>query len=260
MKIKLVLVVLVILCLIDAVFIEPNIIQIKNYKIFDENLKNLKIVFISDLHLRKNQEEKLDKIVRKINLQNPDVVLSAGDFLSDSDTESLTPDNIASGLAKIHAKYGFYTVLGNHDCRKDESYLVNYFEKKGLKVLQNSNCFIPAKNLYIAGIEDDTMRNPDLAKALENTDTPRILLMHSPDWYEKVNDDVSLILAGHNHGGQIQIPLLGPLFLPAKTGRKYACGFYSDESKKMIVTKGIGTSILDMRFNCLPEIVVIDFE
>jgi len=127
------------------------------------------------------------------------------------------------------------------------------------KVLRNSNEFIETKGIYIAGIDDNTSSFPDIEKALNNTFCPRILLMHSPDFYESLRSHINLVVCGHNHGGQINIPFIGPLFVPAKTGRKYLYGFYDDIYKKMIVTKGIGNSILNVRFNCLPEIVLIEF-
>ena len=113
--------------------------------------------------------------------------------------------------------------------------------------------------MYIAGLKDDTTRVPDINKALKNTSLPRIVLMHSPDMYSEIHDRINLAVAGHNHGGQVCIPILGPFFLPAKTGKKYAYGFFDDGFKKMIVTKGIGTSIIHARFNCVPEVVVIEF-
>ena len=86
------------------------------------------------------------------------------------------------------------------------------------------------------------------------------MLTHTPDMFPKVPDDVNLTLAGHTHGGQIRIPFLGPIFTASIHRDKYSKGFIEENEKKMIVTTGIGVSILPIRFNCPPEIVVIEFE
>lgn len=87
-----------------------------------------------------------------------------------------------------------------------------------------------------------------------------ILLCHSPDVFPKVPKEVNLTLAGHVHGGQVRLPILGSLIVPSNYGDKYSQGLIEENGKKMIVTKGIGNSILNVRFNCIPEIVVIEFE
>ena len=86
------------------------------------------------------------------------------------------------------------------------------------------------------------------------------MLTHSPDIFPKVPKEVNLTLSGHVHGGQVRLPLLGAIIVPSKYGDKYSYGLIEEDNKKMIVTSGIGTSILNVRFNCKPEIVVIEFE
>jgi len=253
------LIILLILCLVWAI-IEPNLLVVKKYLICDKDLRDLRIVLISDLHLNKNQNKKLSKIVDRINNLNPEIVFITGDFICNAiNNVSMNEHDIAQGLSKIKSSYGVFAVLGNHDYLKQELILVDELNNVGIKVLRNSNEFIETKGIYIAGIDDNTSSFPDIEKALNNTFCPRILLMHSPDFYESLRSHINLVVCGHNHGGQINIPFIGPLFVPAKTGRKYLYGFYDDIYKKMIVTKGIGNSILNVRFNCLPEIVLIEF-
>lgn len=114
--------------------------------------------------------------------------------------------------------------------------------------------------IYIAGVEDKATRTPKIYNALENTKNPVILLTHSPDVFQKVPSGVNLTLSGHVHGGQARLPILGTLIVPSDYGDKYSLGLIEEKGKKMIVTKGIGNSILNVRFNCVPEIVVIEFE
>ena len=77
--------------------------------------------------------------------------------------------------------------------------------------------------------------------------------------FPQIPDNIFLTLAGHTHGGQIRLPFIGALIIPSEYGEKYAKGLIKENNKTMIVTKGIGTSILPLRFNCPPEIVVIEF-
>lgn len=101
---------------------------------------------------------------------------------------------------------------------------------------------------------------PDVSKALKDTKSPRILLSHTPDIYYDVEEEVDLILAGHTHGGQICIPFFGAPVVPSKYGSKFAERIINDGKNLMIITKGLGTSILPVRINSVPEIVVIEYE
>lgn len=133
----------------------------------------------------------------------------------------------------------------------------------GIKVLANENISIPINNktVYIAEVEDLMTGHSNIYQALENTKTPVILLTHTPDIFPKLQSSVNLVLAGHTHGGQVRLPLLGPIFTASSYGDKYAKGLtIAKNGNKMITTKGIGTSILPIRFNCVPEIIVIEFE
>jgi len=78
--------------------------------------------------------------------------------------------------------------------------------------------------------------------------------------FPRVPKEVNLSLSGHVHGGQVRLPLIGALVVPSDYGDMYSQGLIKEKGKQMIVTKGIGNSILNVRFNCVPEIVVIEFE
>ena len=254
---------IIILLFIYSFFIEPNMLTVKHYKINDSALKGVKIVFVGDFHIKPNQTKRLSKVVEMINAQQPDVVLSVGDFVNGHEENMTMPiSDIAEQLKNVKTNYGFYTVLGNHDWWIDGFEITNTLTGNGIKVLANSNnkININGKNVYIAGVEDLTTRKPDIYNALVDVKNPVILLTHSPDLFPKVPENVNLTLSGHVHGGQIRLPLLGALIVPSDYGNKYSYGLIEEKGKKMIVTKGIGNSILNVRFNCVPEIVVIEFE
>lgn len=251
-------------------YIEPNMLQVKTLNFHNENLKGLKIAFVSDFHIKKHQKNRLTNIVKKIKAQNPDLILSTGDFVSGHlEKQSLGIEDITHELSKLKPKYGFYTTLGNHDWWQNGEKIEQVLSKNGIVVLGNQNTFIKINKtkLYIAGIEDMETRNIDITKALKNTKSPTILLSHSPDVFPIITNEqnspltksIDLVLAGHTHGGQVKLPLFGALIVPSSYGQKYAEGLIVEKGKTMFVTKGIGTSILPVRFNCIPEIVVINF-
>ena len=246
-----------------SLFVEPNRLVVTHYVISDKELSGIRIAFLSDFHIKPYQEKRLERIVELVNTENPDIILSVGDFVAGHTHNSTMPiENIAKYLSKMKSKYGFYTTLGNHDGWYGSEKITKALEQNGIHVLANENLKlnIDGKTIYLAGIEDMMTGNADIQSTLSKTQTPAILLSHTPDIFPKVWENVSLTLAGHTHGGQIRIPLLGSIFTASKYGNKYAKGYIVERGKKIIITTGIGVSVLPIRFNCLPEIVIINFQ
>lgn len=263
----------ILLMTIYCFIVEPNKLEITRYVIRDSELGGIKVVFASDFHIRPYQQKRLEKIVETINAENADIVVSAGDYVAGHTSEAtMSIQDIATGLSKVKSKYGFYTVLGNHDGWYDAEWVAENLEKNGIKVLNNKNVSlnINGKKVFVAGIEDLMTGQPNIYEALYGTGlgigddengkrAPIIMLTHTPDMFPKVPKEVNLTLAGHTHGGQVRIPLMGTLIVPSEYGNKYANGLIEEKGKKLITTSGIGTSIIPIRFNCLPEIVVVEF-
>ncbi len=249
---KTILIILLIL-FIWTFFIEPNLLVVKHYKI--DALKGIKIVFASDFHISKYGKNRLKRVVKLINKQNPDIVISGGDFIKGYDGKhTLSIEEQAEILKQIKAP--FITVLGNHDGWYDKARVTKVLQESGFIVLINSN--IRLKNLTIAGADDTQTGKPDVAKALEGTQNPVVFVTHSPDLYYDVKVPAALILAGHTHGGQVSFPIIGAPIVPSKYGSKFAKRIIKETQNTMIITKGIGTSILPVRFCAIPEIVVIN--
>lgn len=245
--------IVLILLFVWSYFIEPNLLVVKKYKI--KELGNTKIVFVSDFHIAKNETKRLRKIVELINNQNPDLVLSGGDYIKGHDGKNtLSIEEQARELKNIQAPV--ISVLGNHDGWYDKERVKKTLEENGIIVLENSGTKFG--NIFISGVEDLQTGFPDVSLALKNTEGPTILLSHSPDIYYDVKERVELILAGHVHGGQVCIPFLGAVIVPSVYGTKFAGGLINETGNKMIITKGLGTSILPLRFCSIPEIVVIN--
>jgi len=232
-----------------------------------ENMKGYKILFIGDLHAGSpfNNEDKIRRIVKLANKENVDIVLSAGDFVIYRVAGGkFIPAEVTAGiLSKIKSKQGFITVLGNHDWWKNGYKIRKALEKNGFIVLENNAINIAKKGekpVWIAGLADSTERHVDINKALKQVKRgePVIMLSHEPDIFPQIPKSVSLTLAGHTHGSQIRLPFIGAIFTASKYGNKYAKGYITENGKRMFVTKGVGTSILPVRFLCPPEIVIFE--
>lgn len=240
--------------LIWSLIIEPNILTVKS--IPNSNPGGITIVFASDFHIKPYEMYRLRKIVHRINMQNPDVVLLGGDFVSGHEKKTSMPiEKIAYELSKIKSKYGVFGVVGNHDGWYGKSEVIEALEKNNIKILLNENVCL--NDFCIAGVDDVQTGAPDIEKALSGAKKPVIFLTHSPDIFYKIPDSVGLILAGHLHGGQVRAG--DAIIVPSKYGKKFANGFVEEKGKRIYTTRGLGTSILPIRFNCFPEIVKINF-
>lgn len=252
-----------ILLLVWGFLIEPQFIVLKKYNLKSDDLRGIKAVLISDLHIAPWQKGRLKRIVQKVIKQNPDIVFCTGDFVSGYLPHKTLPiEEIGGELSKISPKLGFYAVLGNHDWWQNGAYIREVLSKNGITILENTSkdLLICNKTVTIAGVEDLQTRIPNPEKALRGATRTAVLLTHNPDTFFDVKQDVFLTLAGHNHGGQVQLPFYGALIVPAKSGTKYSNGIFKENNNTLIVTKGLGNSIMNVRFCCPPEIVVIEFE
>jgi uncharacterized protein len=115
------------------------------------------------------------------------------------------------------------------------------------------------RRLWFAGLADLDARRPDVAGTLARVPSgdPVVVLTHRPDVFPDVPARVALTLAGHTHGGQVRLPLLGALVVPSKFGSRYAAGLIEEQGRRLFVTSGIGTSTVPVRLGVPPEIAEI---
>ncbi len=241
-------------------FYEPNSLKVTKYEIEDNYLQGIRIAFLSDLHLKRNDYRRLNKIVKVTNEQRPDIVFLGGDYANGHDyKKTMDMDLVGAKLSLISAPK--YSVLGNHDWWADGTKISSALRRNGVIVLENSHMRTVIKRRFIdiIGLADLDTRKVNVIQAMNGTHNPRIVLMHNPDSYYDIMGKVNLILAGHTHGGQFVLPFCPPIFVPSKYGTKFARGLIKETANKMIVSKGLGTSIVPLRFNCKPEIIIVDF-
>lgn len=241
---------------------ETNHIQISSPKIPKE-FNQYKILQFSDTHLGFHYDtQEFESVIKKMNKLNPDLVLFTGDLI-DAPDRYQNYEQIAPLLRKINSKDGKYWIYGNHDHGGYGTDILNDVMTAGeFTLLQNEHQEIQKGQDFItlSGLDDGMLGHPDLDKALQGADAKSftILMMHEPDFADMyVDSNIDLMLSGHSHGGQVQLPFLGHLIAPPY-GEKYVNGSYSVGHNKfhLYVNKGIGTTRLPYRFFCRPEITL----
>ncbi|MFH0987320.1 MAG: metallophosphoesterase [Patescibacteria group bacterium] len=248
---------------------EPFSLQIVrrdlSYSDLPLNLEGLKIMHLSDFHCRSfTIREK--RLVEVITREKPDFIFFTGDFVEKDEWIS-SCEEILSRIANENPN--FFGVFGNHDHGLNTSTekLESIFEKKGIKILTNESTVIKFKNgrFYLIGIDDPYLDYDNLSSALEDVEKNKfkILLSHSPQIFleEKElinNNDIDLILSGHTHGGQINIPFITDFFLSLWPSGKYTAGLFEEGKVLIYVNRGIGSFYrLPLRLNAPPEATII---
>ena len=230
-----------------------------------------RLVQLSDFHLEEFTEPFfLERIVDHVNGLEPDTVLLTGDFITRGSLNFLFEHHAAIRCAEILAKIQCaqkFAVLGNHDVAVSASMVTAALQSQGIPVLHNryDTLTIRGESLHIAGTADPGTDVPDLNTAVPfRPQGPVILLAHAPDYADVVVNHprgplIDLMLSGHSHGGQVRLPLLGPLILPP-LGRKYVEGLFRFKRMQLYVNRGLGTVGMPIRLNCPPEITLITLE
>jgi len=226
-------------------------------------LSPLKVAVVADFHIRPTPDavERLGKVVDAVNAEKPDLILLPGDFAAGvRQDQSAPPETIAGELSRLSAPLGVYAVLGNHEQWIGKEGFVRAFAAKGIPLLEDRSVELEfdGRRFLLAGASDAWTRKPEAWEALLPKDSlPRIVMTHTPDIFSTMPEPVALAVAGHTHGGQIVLPLYGPVVMSSRLGRRYACGLVREGRNTVFVTRGIGTSIVPMRFLCPPEIAIL---
>lgn len=237
--------------------------------------RKLSITVIADLHAGgpDMQLEHIRRIVDRASALQSDIVLLLGDFIA-SYRFAITKvsDPVwAAELARLKAPLGTWAILGNHDWWHDLHGVRDALAGVKIPVLENDAVLLgPAgQRFWLAGIGDQLAiplghgryRGVDdlpLTLSRIKTDDPVLLMVHEPDIFPRVPERVALTLAGHTHGGQIRVPFLWQHFVPSKYGARFAYGHIVEDERHLIVSGGLGTSIIPARLGVPPEILHIE--
>ena len=225
----------------------------------------LKIAVMSDLHVGAPHRDlaNLKDVVSITNAQKPDLVLILGDFVIQGvlGGQFVPPEPIARELSGLRAPLGVVAVLGNHDWWFDGDRVRRALSAEGITVLVDQSLRLTHKNkpFWLVGLDDLWTRGNHLQSTLAaiQDNEPIIVLTHNPDVFPDMPQRVMLTLAGHTHGGQVNLPIIGRPIVPSKFGSRYAYGLVEENGKKLFVTGGVGTSIIPVRFRVKPEIAML---
>jgi len=258
----------------------PWDLRVAEYRVTPRNWPadfDLTLAVLADIHAVEPwmSADRIGTIVAATNHLKPDLVLLAGDYemgLSYRETfaRRVSMSDCAEALSELNSPLGVYAILGNHDLwRSRREHVRQAFTAKGLPILENrvvrlSKCGRP---FWLVGLADQWaipahngfVGFDDLPGSLAQIGdkAPAILLAHEPDIFPSVPDRVALTICGHTHGGQVALPLLGPLRVPSRYGARYAYGHICENGRHIIVSAGLGMSWIPVRFGVPPEITLI---
>jgi predicted MPP superfamily phosphohydrolase len=240
--------------------VTETVIKIKD---LPERFEGFRIAQVSDVHhSRLVSLEEVRRVVALANEAGADMVALTGDYTTDY-KEYVEP--CAEALAELKAPEGVWAVLGNHDHRTDGRLTREALRRRGIEVLTNQNTELRrgADVLQLAGVDDWGWGKADFERAMRGVDKsrPSLLLSHEPMALDvPETHGVSLILSGHTHGGQINLPLVGAPAAYVWEHLKYLRGSYESDGTQLYVSRGTGVIGVPVRLGAPPEVAVIRLE
>ena len=252
-------------------------LELNHYTISSDRLPEAfdgyRIAHVSDLHnteMGKDNEKLLDMLQEA----DPDIIAITGDIIDSRNTDIDVALQFTKDAMEIAP---CYYVTGNHEARVSEyDELKEGMIELGVAVLEDVHINLEqsGETISLLGVNDpsfqtdylfgdsETVMQSKLHEITNEEDTYTILLSHRPELFEFYTESkVDLVLSGHAHGGQFRLPFVGGLVAPNQgLFPKYDAGLYTEENTNMIVSKGIGNSILPFRFNNRPEVILIELQ
>ena len=217
-------------------------------------LDGLRIAHLSDLHMsRRLAAEYYAAVVERVNDWQPDLIALTGDLVE----QAQCIDRAGEILGRLQAASGVYFVLGNHDRKTDHGRIREVLVAAGQIDVggRSVELVLRGEQVLIAGNELPWF--PMLQEIGGESAALRLLLAHGPDQFAWAKQRAfHLMLAGHNHGGQIRFPLLGAVVSPSRSGTRYAGGIFRQGDTLLHVSRGTG-SYSPVRWNCPPEIALL---
>jgi predicted MPP superfamily phosphohydrolase len=253
--------------------VEPTWLELNHHEVPVADLPaafaGLRVVHLSDFHCSRHVTPiYLSEAADLAQAQNGDVIVLTGDFIHKG---FKYVRRVAAILGQLAAPHGVYAVLGNHDFSvrnalgvRRHRYLhramADALTAQGIRVLHNETVVLTrgGARLYLAGVEDLWSRVCDLDRALDGLSTavPCVMLAHNPCTIEHLDGRrCDLMLSGHTHGGQVNLPGLGRLTL-GRHGRRFAAGMYYHQNTYLYVNKGVGFGFR-VRYGVRPEVAVL---
>ncbi len=240
-----------------------NILTVKRYKITTEKVsQKMRVVLLADFH-NKKYGKNCNRILNKIKRQNPDYIVIAGDTVDRHRPDYNTAKCFVDGAKSIA---GTFIITGNHERKLGKENVINKLCCNDILLDEEYKIY---KDFSILGLSDlskeQCQHQRDLLSVFQKLDNLKIIAIHRPLNFDSHLDissyDVDIVLCGHTHGGVLRIPFFGAIyehdegFFP-----KYSKGIYTKNNTTMIISGGLGNTVLPLRINNFPQIVVIDID
>lgn len=237
--------------------------------------KPLRVVLVADIHACRPwmPAERIRWIVEKANSVGGDIVLLLGDYISGIADhyggERVPAAEWGAALADLRAPLGVHAIMGNHDWWSDPELVKATLAEAKIPVYQNRAVKIDGvAPFWLAGTDSMVAHalgrgrfqgEADLPATLAQiTDgDPAILMAHEPDLFVDVPERFAVTVSGHTHGGQVRLPFLGRPIVPSAYGQRFAYGHIREEGRDLIVSAGLGCSIVPVRLGVPPELTVV---
>lgn len=244
---------------------EANSLSLEHLEItlkrLPRKLDGFKIIHLSDIHHSPFTElAHIERAIKVANRLRPDMFVLTGDYVS-HDRKYIGP--VAEALGQLRARYGTYACLGNHDHWTDAELVTYRFRAEGINVLVNEGVRVKAEgsSFWLAGVDDYMVGKTDVPAALRGSypDELKLLLAHNPTIFrQSVRLKIDLTLSGHTHGGQVKLRDEEKKRLIRK--RRPSSGLHRRYDSQIYITRGIGTVVLPVRYQCPPEISLLELK
>lgn len=240
---------------------EANSLSVERVEIslprLPKKLDGFRILHLSDIHHSPFTD--LKHIARAVTVTSqlePDLIALTGDYIS-HEKKYIAP--VAKVLGELSATHGVFACLGNHDHWTDANLVTKELQNAGIRVLVNEGVRMETTDapFWLSGVDDHMVGRTDLPTALRGSypDEFKLLLAHNPIIFRRaVRARVDLTLSGHTHGGQVRVRDRDQRFIR----RRKSAGLHSQKDSQIYITRGIGTVILPVRFQCPPEISLLE--
>jgi len=247
-------------------FIERNLIVTNRYRIsvpyLPEPFAGLRVIQLTDLHHGPLMPiQTIEKVVTRANRLAGDLIVCTGDYVRGCDTTEQI-NTVWPVISRLTAPMGVFSVLGNHDHWADTERSIHMLQASGQDLRHRTIALERhGQQLWLAGTGDLWEDHRDLDLLLSNIpdEACRIVLAHNPDTADTdYTSRIDLMLSGHTHGGQVNLPFVGAPVVPVRN-KTYTSGLkLSPRGTQVFISKGIGWAVVPVRFNCYPEIAVLE--
>lgn len=260
------IVIVVIFIVLVFLVIQNKWIVVSQYSVVNERIPEdfdgFRVVQVSDFHNAKFGKNNII-LVEKIMKLKPDIIVITGDLIDSNDTNIPVAIELSKQLVQIAPTY---YVTGNHEnwlVRDDKQELLEKLANTGVVNLKNEALDLKRNDssICLIGLNDENLSDETLTKITKNLDQDsyKILLAHEPQHFERyAKSSVDLVLSGHAHGGQFRFPIVGGLYAPDQGFQpKYSKGLYREGDSSMIVSAGLGNSVIKVRLLNHPDLVCV---